>query len=310
MRKKKKDFSDKILPDSSFTFILHSFPKKSLPFIKLSRFDRPIGIWLLMWPSWWGLSVSLELENELGSIYLYFLFFLGAIIMRGAGCTFNDLVDRKLDAKVERTSRRPLPLKQVSVSQAISWLIIQSLIGFIILIQFEKLTIVYGILSLGLVAVYPFMKRITWWPQFFLGLAFNYGIILASVEINNYVSIVCLLLYLSGIFWTLGYDTIYALIDIHDDIKADIKSTAIYLGKNKIKQFLLIFYSLSLILIFISAIIIKVKWFFWIIFIFSVLQILWQIITLENENKKDCLKKFKSNNLFGLLIFIGFLIGN
>lgn len=310
MSNKKKDLGDKKLPDSSFNLLIHILPAQILPYIKLSRFDRPVGIWLLMWPAWWSLSLSLNLENEIYGVYLYFLFFLGAIIMRGAGCTLNDLIDKNLDLKVTRTAQRPLPSKEISIFKTLIWLAIQCLIGFLILIQFNIITIYYGIASLALIVIYPYMKRITWWPQLFLGLAFNYGVILAWVEIHYSISIICILLYLSGIFWTIGYDTIYALMDIKDDKTAGIKSSAIYIGQDNIKPFLFIIYAIALALILLCSILVNTNWVFWPIFLIGASQLFWQVYTLDAKSNDDCLKKFKSNNLFGLIIFSCFLFGN
>ena len=298
------------LADSSFNIIFKYLPAEIIPYIKLSRFDRPIGIWLLMLPAWWSISISLSFENETKGIILYVYFFLGALVMRGAGCTFNDLIDMKLDSEVKRTSNRPLPSGEVTIFQALLWLIFQSLVGFLILIQFNSQTIFFGLFSLLLVAIYPFMKRITWWPQFFLGLAFNFGVILAWVEINNQISPICIIVYLAGIFWTLGYDTIYALMDIKDDRLVGIKSSAIYIGERKIKLYLSIFYTFTFGLLFYSSLLIDVEWFFWPIFLISSSQLAWQIITLKPEASDDCLKKFKSNSIFGFAIFFCFVAGN
>ncbi|MBL41876.1 MAG: 4-hydroxybenzoate octaprenyltransferase [Rhodospirillaceae bacterium] len=310
MSNKKKDLNSKKLADSSFNIIIDYLPDGIIPYIKLSRFDRPIGIWLLMLPAWWSISISLSLENETKEILLYLYFFLGSIAMRGAGCTFNDLIDMKLDSKVKRTSNRPLPSGEITIFKASIWLVFQSLIGFSILIQFNFLTIFIGLFSLLLVAIYPFMKRITWWPQIFLGLAFNFGVILAWVEINNQISHICIIIYLAGIFWTLGYDTIYALMDINDDKLVGIKSSAIYIGEKNLKIFLSIFYSFTFLLLSYCSITVGVKWFFWPIFLLSSSHLAWQIITLKPKLSNDCLKKFKSNSTFGFAIFLCFLIGN
>ncbi len=310
MNNKKKELNDFNLPDTSFNLIIKYLPISFRPYIKLSRLDRPIGIWLLMWQAWWSIALSLPLENESKGNLLYLLFFLGAIVMRGAGCTFNDLVDMKLDSRVQRTADRPLPSGEITVKKAVIWLAFQCLIGFIILIQFNLLTIFFGLLSLILICIYPYMKRITWWPQLFLGLAFNYGIIIGWVELNNNISYVCLLLYIAGIFWTLGYDTIYALMDIDDDKIAGIKSSAIYIGQKRIKIFISIFYLSTFSLLFLCSIFGNVRWYFWPIFLIAFSQLIWQVLTLKTNYKNDCLKKFKSNNLFGLIIFLGFLLGN
>lgn len=310
MRPKKKDLNNRKLADTSFNAIIEYLPNGIIPYIKLSRLDRPIGIWLLMLPAWWSISASLIWENEFNGIWIYIYFFLGAVFMRGAGCTFNDLIDMKLDSRVQRTANRPLPSGDISVFRAISWLIIQSFIGLLILLQFKSLTILLGLSSLLLVAIYPFMKRITWWPQLFLGLAFNSGIILAWVEINNQISFVAIILYIGGVFWTLGYDTIYALMDMKDDRIAGIKSSAIYIGDKKIKLFLTIFYSLTVCLLFYSSLLINVKWFFWPMFLMFSAQLAWQVFTLKPELSDDCLQKFKSNSFFGFGIFLCFFIGN
>ena len=310
MNSKKKELNNINLPDSSFNLIIKYLPAGFRPYIKLSRLDRPIGIWLLMWPAWWSVSLSLSLENEVKGILLYVLFFLGAVVMRGAGCTFNDLIDMKLDSKVLRTASRPLPSGEISIKNAIIWFLLQSLIGFLVLLQFNLLTISVGLLSLILIGIYPFMKRITWWPQLFLGLAFNYGIIIGWVEINNNISYLCIILYIAGIFWTLGYDTIYALMDMDDDKDAGIKSSAIYIGKKKMKIYLSFFYALTITLLLLCAALANVRWFFWPMLAISSSQLIWQVLTLKAYSKNDCLSKFKSNNFFGCAIFLCFLIGN
>ncbi|MDC0074507.1 4-hydroxybenzoate octaprenyltransferase, partial [Alphaproteobacteria bacterium] len=256
------------LPDSNNKWINKVFPKFILPYIELSRLDRPIGSWLLMWPCWWslGLAIKNEYPNQDLEIYnillLFALFAVGSIIMRGAGCTYNDIIDRKYDLKVSRTSKRPLPSGTISVKKAIFWMIFQAFFGFLILMSMNSLTIFLGIISLFTILIYPFMKRITWWPQLFLGLSFNYGALLGWTSLTGFISLEPIIIYIAGIFWTLGYDTIYSLQDIEDDILAGIKSSSIKLGK-KLTAFLIFSYTVTIFLFVFIGLKLSLDWIFW-----------------------------------------------
>jgi 4-hydroxybenzoate polyprenyltransferase len=223
--------ADTILPDAAPTnWVDRHAPAPLRPWLKLGRFDRPAGIWLLMLPGWQGIALAAAEKGRWPDPVLLVLFFLGAALMRSAGCAYNDIVDRDIDAKVARTALRPIPAGQISVKQAWAFVIGCSLLAFLILVSLSLTAILLGFASLGLVAAYPFMKRITWWPQAWLGLTFNWGALLGYAAATGRVSVSALLLYAGGLFWTLGYDTIYALQDIEDDALAGVKSSARRLG--------------------------------------------------------------------------------
>lgn len=219
--------------------------KKITNYLDLIRFDKPIGFLLLMWPSWFGLSLLTSKNN---SIFIwYFIFFIGSFLMRSAGCIINDIVDRKIDIKIKRTEERPLASKKISITESLIFLSILLLLSFVVLIQFNYLVIILGLLIIPLVILYPFMKRITHWPQLILGIVFSWGILLVSLQFNQAITLNYALLYLACIFWTMGYDTIYAYQDLNEDLKNNIKSTAVFFGK-KGKGFVSICYILMLII--------------------------------------------------------------
>ncbi len=212
----------------------NTFLNKIQPFVQLARYDKPIGFMLLFWPCIWSLLLYSLHVGELVPISFFILFFIGSIIMRGAGCTWNDFLDKDYDKSVKRTKDRPLASSKIKITTAIFFLIIQLFVGLLILIQFNKLTIIFGCLSLIPVFIYPLMKRITWWPQVFLGITFNWGALLGWMSVsNNFSSVYPLFLYIACIFWTIGYDTIYAHQDKDDDLLLNLKSSAIKLGENK-----------------------------------------------------------------------------
>ena len=279
-------------------------------FINLTRLNKPIGIMLLFWPCSWSLAYAYSIEQNLNQfLYYLFFFFLGAALMRSAGCIVNDIVDKDLDRKVQRTKNRPLALNLVSVKLALFYVSILCALAFLILIQFNTLTIVLGFASMILAFSYPFMKRITYWPQFFLGLTFNWGIVMAWVAVTGSVTSEIILLYLAAIFWTLGYDTIYGVQDIVDDEIIGIKSTSIKFKKN-IKLFVSICYFLS------SFIIISLFYSqyglndFTLLIIIFILSLMYQIMKFKKNNPKKCLQAFKINNLSGFLLFFGILCIN
>ena len=277
-------------------------------FINLTRLNKPIGYMLLFWPCSWGLAYAYKIANEL-NIFLYylFLFFLGSILMRSAGCIVNDIVDQDLDKKVQRTKNRPLASGNISNARAIIYSAILCFISFFILIQFNFKTILLGLSSMILAFAYPFMKRFTYWPQLFLGLTFNWGMIMGYTAILDQISTEIIILYVSAIFWTLGYDTIYGIQDVADDEIIGVKSTAIKFKKN-IKLFVSICYlisSLLIIITFANSIKINLSTLFIIMFILS---LIYQLKIFNKDNPNTCLKAFKINNFSGILLFISILI--
>jgi 4-hydroxybenzoate polyprenyltransferase len=277
------------------------------PYARLSRLDRPIGTWLLLLPGWWSIALGRPEGTSL-DFSLIFLFGIGALVMRGAGCTFNDIVDRDFDAQVERTRLRPIPAGQVTVTRAWAWLVVQCLIGFLILISMNTLAIWLGIASLALVAIYPFMKRVTWWPQFFLGLAFNWGAVLGYAAVAGRLDAAALALYAAGIAWTLGYDTIYALQDREDDALVGVKSTA-RLFADKARLWIAGFYDLTLLGIAICGWLAGLGLGFWLCLAALAGHFAWQVLTLRPDEPADCLTKFRANRDAGLIVFLGFLLG-
>ena len=276
-------------------------------FIELTRLNKPIGIMLLFWPCSWGLAYAYNYTKNLSQFLFYLLlFFFGSVLMRSAGCIINDIVDKDYDKKVKRTKQRPVAANLVSVTQALIYSALLCLVAFFILIQFNKLTIILGLSSMVLAFSYPFMKRITYWPQLFLGITFNWGLIMAWVASTNYISQEIIILYLSAIFWTLGYDTIYGAQDIRDDEIIGVKSTSIKFKKN-IKQFVGINYLLSsLFLIYLikNELGFNFLTFFMIIFLLS---LFYQIQIFDKANPQSCFKAFKLNNFSGLSMFFGIL---
>ena len=279
-------------------------------FIELTRLNRPIGYMLLFWPCLWGLTIAYNFNSELGKFYFYSLLFLfGSMLMRSAGCIVNDIVDKNFDKKVERTKNRPIASGKVSEKVAIIYSFILCGLAFLVLINFNKFTILMALLSMPLAFTYPLMKRFTYWPQLFLGITFNYGLVLAWISINNSINLVPIIFYFGAIFWTLGYDTIYGYQDIKDDEIIGVKSTSIKF-KNNPKKFI----SLCYILFFLSLVLIgflmnfKELYFMSLIITFFHLGF-YQIKNLEVSDPNMCLVKFKSNNLLGLVVFINIFIG-
>lgn len=276
-------------------------------YLRLSRLDRPIGTWLLLLPCWWSVAIA-TMPSDWPSLWIMFLFALGAIAMRGAGCTFNDIIDREFDAQVERTRNRPIPSGQVSIPGAIIWLIAQSLVGLYVLWQFPPLARWIGATSLILVAIYPFMKRITWWPQLFLGLAFNWGALMGEAAIGTPPSLAALLFYLGGIAWTLGYDTIYAHQDKEDDAIIGVKSTARRLG-DATRIWLFIFYGISLLFFMAGGVAANMAWPYWIGLCVTACHFTWQSLSVEINDPNDCLSKFRTNRHAGLILFLSLVLG-
>ena len=272
--------------------------------IQLTRLDKPIGILLLFWPCVWGLTLGYYF-NEKTIIYLKYvvLFFLGSVLMRTAGSIFNDIIDKNFDKKVQRTKERPIASGKISVSEAFIYVIFFCLVAFFILLQFNWLTIALGISSMILAFAYPFMKRITYWPQLFLGLTFNWGIIMGWTAMTNNISIEPIILYFSAIFWTLGYDTIYGLQDIRDDEIIGVKSTSVKFKKN-VKFFVGTCYSLFVFLILIMFLMMEIDKYLLLLSIFFILSLIYQSKIFKINNPKSCLAAFKINNLTGIFLFI------
>jgi 4-hydroxybenzoate polyprenyltransferase len=282
-------------------------PPWSRPYLRLARLDRPIGSWLLLMPCWWSAALAASLAHDVSRLpFILALFFVGAFAMRGAGCTWNDVTDRDLDAKVERTRSRPIPAGQVGVPQALLFLAAQALIGLIVLLQFNRFAVVTGIASLAIVAVYPFMKRITWWPQAVLGLAFSWGALMGFAVILGRIGGPALLLYAGSISWVIGYDTIYAHQDTEDDALIGVKSTARLFG-SRTHLALKVFYSLAVLLIGAAMLISGAGVAAWVGLVAFAAHLCWQIARLRIDDPALCLRVFKSNRDAGLLLFAGLL---
>ncbi len=284
-------------------------PEAAQPYARLARFDRPIGTWLLLFPCWWSLALAIEdWSNVTQALWLFILFGLGAKIMRGAGCCMNDIADRDFDGSVARTKDRPIPSGLISVKQAAAFMIFLCLLGLTILLQFNWFAVGLGAASLFLVILYPFTKRFTFWPQFVLGLTFNWGALLGWAVVRGDLSLPAIVLYCAGIFWTLGYDTIYALQDKEDDALIGIKSTALALSGH-VKFWLYMFYSSAIILMGVAGWMVQLSWPFYLGLGLTALHAAWQVLDLKIDNPDDCLAKFKSNRLFGWLFLGGIIAG-
>ena len=273
-------------------------------FIQLTRLNKPIGILLLFWPCVWGLTLAYYYSGAT-NLYLKYiiLFFLGSVLMRSAGCIFNDIVDRDFDKKVQRTKERPIASGKISIVGALIYIILLCLIALLILLQFNLLTILLGMSSMVLAFCYPFLKRITYWPQLFLGLTFNWGIIMGWSSMLNNISIEPIILYLAAIFWTLGYDTIYGIQDMHDDEIIGIKSTSIKF-KNNAKVFVGTCYSLCVLFVLILYHIMEIDKYLLVLSVFFISTLIYQIKFFKIDNPKSCLVAFKINNLTGIFIFL------
>ncbi len=296
-----KDQAGAIL-DATGNWVDRHAPAIARPWLRLARLDRPIGTWLLLWPCWWAIALAS------GDIGLMLVFALGAVVMRGAGCTFNDIVDRDLDAQVARTANRPLPSGAVSVVAAWIFLIAQCGVGLAILLSLNDFAIAVGGASLFPVAVYPFMKRITYWPQLFLGIAFNWGALLGWAAVTGTLALPAIWLYLGGIFWTLGYDTIYAHQDAGDDALIGVKSTALKFGANS-KPAIAGFYAAALAMFALAGWGAGTGWGFWPILGLAGAHLAWQVIALQSDNPANCLRLFRSNRDFGAILFVAIVAG-
>jgi 4-hydroxybenzoate polyprenyltransferase len=280
-------------------------PEAVRPYARLARLERPIGWWLLLLPGWWSIALAtIKQGGGLPDPRLLALFFVGAVLMRGAGCTFNDLVDRDVDAEVARTSGRPLPSGQVSPSGAVLFMLALGLAALLVLVQFNTFAIVLGLASAAPIAVYPFMKRITYWPQLFLGIAFNWGALLGWAAVTGSLASAPILLYAGGIAWTLAYDTIYAHQDKDDDLLIGLKSTALKFGAAT-PRWLLLFFALALLLIWFAGLLAGAGWVFTIGIVAAGFHAIWQLRQLDIADAGRCLMLFRSNRDFGLLVFAG-----
>jgi 4-hydroxybenzoate polyprenyltransferase len=294
--------------DSTGNWVDTHAPAWSRPYLRLARFDRPIGSWLLLMPCWWSAALAAGVAHDVRSLPLVvLLFFIGAFVMRGAGCTWNDITDRDLDARVERTRSRPIPAGQVTVTQALIFMVLQALVGLAVLLQFNRFAVLTGIASLAIVAIYPFMKRITWWPQVVLGLAFSYGALMGFAVTFARIDATALALYAGSIAWVIGYDTIYAHQDAEDDALIGVKSTARLFGE-RTHRALGFFYALAVLLIGVSFALAGVHWPAWIGLSAFAVQLVWQIRRLDISDPALCLRIFKSNRDAGLILFAALIV--
>ena len=282
-------------------------PPFARPYLRLARLDRPIGSWLLLMPCWWSVGLAGMRVEQFPSLWHIVLFFIGAFAMRGAGCTWNDLVDRNLDGLVERTRSRPIPSGQVTVAEATAFMLAQALIGLLVLLQFNRFTVLTGLCSLLVVAIYPFMKRITYWPQVVLGLAFSYGALMGWPAAFGRLDWPAIVLYAGSISWVIGYDTIYAHQDREDDLLIGIKSTALLFGENT-RPMLAGFYAGAVVLIGAAGLMAGGELIFVLGLIAFAAHLAWQVTRLDINDSAHCLKLFKSNRDAGLILFAAMLL--
>lgn len=287
------------------SWITRYLPRGAQPYARLMRADRPIGTWLLLFPCWWGLALA---SPGLPPASFLLLFAVGAFVMRGAGCTYNDIVDRDFDGRVARTADRPIPSGAVTLRGAVAFLLAQLLAGLAILLAFDATTIALGVASLVLVFTYPLMKRVTWWPQFFLGLTFNWGVLMGWTAVAGALGAPALLLYAGGIAWTLGYDTIYAHQDKEDDALVGVKSSARRLG-DRTRPALLAFYAAAAALFGAAGHAAGLSWPFWVALAAASAQMAWQAWRVDTDQPADCLAKFRSNRLVGWILLAGIVAG-
>ena len=284
-----------------------SRPPFTRPYLRLARLDRPIGSWLLLIPCWWSVGLAGMRAEQFPSLWHIVLFFIGAFAMRGAGCTWNDLVDRNLDGLVERTRLRPIPSGQVTVAEATVFMALQGLVGLLVLLQFNRYTVITGLASFSVIVVYPFMKRITYWPQIVLGLAFSWGALMGWPAAFGRLDWPALVLYAGSISWVIGYDTIYAHQDREDDMMIGIKSTALLFGDNT-RPMLAGFYAAAVVLIGIAGLLAGGQLIFVLGLIAFAAYLAWQVLRLDINDPAHCLKLFKSNRDAGLILFAAMLL--
>jgi 4-hydroxybenzoate polyprenyltransferase len=293
--------------DSTANWVDGLAPAWTRPYLRLARLDRPIGSWLLLMPCWWSVALAAVHARSQVNLWHVLLFFVGAFAMRGAGCTWNDIVDRDLDARVERTRSRPIPSGQVTVAAAAAFLVLQALVGLAVLLQFNPFTIYVGFASLAVVVIYPFMKRITYWPQIVLGLAFSWGALMGWPATFARLDLRAFLLYAGAICWVIGYDTIYAHQDREDDALIGIKSTAL-LFRERTKPMLALFYALAVALIALAGWSAGAGLVFALGLLAFAAHLAWQIARLDVDDPVNCLVVFKSNRDAGLILFAGLVL--
>jgi 4-hydroxybenzoate polyprenyltransferase len=291
--------------DSTGNWVDWLAPSWSRPYLRLARFDRPIGSWLLLLPCCWSAAIAASVARDVSALpWVLALFFIGAFAMRGAGCTWNDITDRDLDGKVERTRSRPIPAGQVSVAGAFAFLVAQALIGLAVLLQFNSFAIVTGLASLAIVAIYPFMKRITYWPQVVLGLAFSWGALMGFAVVLGTLGPAAIALYAGSIAWVIGYDTLYAHQDREDDALIGVKSTALLFGDNT-QTMLTLFYGLAVLLIGVSIRLSVCGWLAYAGLCAFAIHLVWQLRSIRIDDGALCHRLFKSNRDAGVLLFAG-----
>jgi len=293
--------------DSTGNWVDLYAPGQARPYLRLARLDRPIGSWLLLLPCWWSVGLTGLTMGQLPSLWHIVLFFIGAFAMRGAGCTWNDLVDRDLDGQVERTRSRPIPSGQVTATKAFVFLVAQALVGLVVLLQFNGFTILTGLASLLVVAIYPFMKRVTYWPQVFLGLAFSWGALMGWPAAFGRLDWAPVILYAGAIAWVIAYDTIYAHQDREDDMMIGIKSTALLFGQDT-RRALALFYSAAVVLIGIACVMAGAGWITLVGLAGFAVHLAWQVRRIDIDDPALCLRLFRSNRDAGLILFAAMLI--
>ncbi|HEU0071503.1 MAG TPA: 4-hydroxybenzoate octaprenyltransferase [Alphaproteobacteria bacterium] len=301
--------ADRLTPDSTAPGLLGWLPRSWRPYARLARLDRPIGTWLLLFPCWWGLALAgTGMWNVTELLWLAFVFAVGALVMRGAGCTINDILDRDFDAKVARTAQRPIPSGAVSVKRAWIFLAAELLVGLGVLLALHPFAWALGVASLAIVFTYPLMKRVTYWPQAVLGLAFNWGALMGYAAATGTLAWSAIALYAAGIFWTLGYDTIYAHQDKDDDTLIGVKSTALKFGAQT-KPWLIGFYGATIALAALAGAAADLAWTFYALLALGGAQLMWQAFTVKIDDAADCLAKFRANRWFGWLLLAALIAG-
>jgi 4-hydroxybenzoate polyprenyltransferase len=282
-------------------------PEKLKPWLRLIRADRPIGVWLLLWPCWWSVALSSRAAEELPDVILLLLFGLGAFVMRSAGCIYNDIIDRDLDSKVVRTKGRPLASGQIPVTSAIVLAFGLCLVGLWVLFHFNPFAIALGFVSVGIVLIYPLMKRVTFWPQAVLGLAFSWGALMGWAANFASLEIAPIVLYAAAIFWTIGYDTIYAHQDKEDDALTGIKSTALKFGAST-PSWLSLFYGVTIGGLAVAGWLVGTGVIFYAGLAAATAHLIWQVATLDMDDPQNCLERFRSNHIFGAIVFLALVM--